>query len=683
MNRKLTLLLIVLIGICAISHASAADNLTDAEALSADVHDESFSLDITDLDYQISENASNTHYVNPSDNVQSAIDSAKDGDTIYLSGTFELNNALNINKTLNIVGYAGGAVIKPDDFNFKDIRFFNIGSAASNVVLKNLVFTDGNNGFGGAIHWQGNGGSIVNCQFNNNIAKSGHGGAVVLEGNGCRIENCIFNKNRASQDDGGAIWIGGDDCQINNCTFDDNHASQNGGAMVLNGENIKLRDCNFTDNYANKLGGAIFVKGMRNTVSNSTFDGNYVLNPDDLTSIANGGAIFSGGENLAIDGSSFTNNRANTYGGAVYLDDYNVVRKSYFLDNHALVGKDIYANPSSDVNLCNFTRLYNESESVVVYGLVKNPSDNNSFTTLKVDSSVVFSASMIFKYGASGSILVTVDGGTIEAKNIRVLNHSEAKIAFKSNTITVSGLKVGKYILRVTTTPDENHISVDSDLNITVEKATAAIRASKMTVALKSGAVWKVTIVDSRNKKPIEGMNVTLQIFTGKKYRTVNMTTNSKGEVSYKTGDLSKGKHKVVVSANHEGYEFNTLKSSISVIKPKELTFKLQAKVVDNDGSLLSYTVLDKKTGKGINNVEFIVKIYTGKKYKTYSLVSKKVKGSKKTYNGALGFSTNKFTAGNHKVVIMPASIKYKGSTKTTLKIKKSATKGPKYFRRI
>ena len=174
-------------------------------------------------------------------------------------------------------------------------------------------------------------------------------------------------------------------------------------------------------------------------------------------------------------------------------------------------------------------------------------------------------------------------------------------------------------------------------------------------------------------------MKLTLKVYTGKKYKKVTVKTNSKGEASYKTRGLSKGIHKVIVSASHSGYNFNTLKSSITVVKPVSLKFKIQSKKDEAGGSIRSFIVMNKKTKKGINGVKVKVLIYTGKKYKSYTLKSSK----KDKYKGAFGFATNDFSAGNHKVVLKPVSIKYKGSFKTSITIKKSAAKGPRFFRVI
>ena len=306
-----------------------------------------------------------------------------------------------------------------------------------------------------------------------------------------------------------------------------------------------------------------------------------------------------------------------------------------------------------------------------------------NITVNNVKSKVTLKTGVIFEYGSSASIHVTVDGGIVEGKNIQILNHPEAKITLSGDVITISGLNVGSYILSVTSTPDSDHTAATSNVDVTVKKATAVISASEATVALKSGAMWVVKIVDSKSKNPIAKMNVALKVYSGKKFTVINLKTNSKGEVSYQTRKLSKGTHKIVVSVTDSRYNFNTLTSSIKVVKQTPLKFKLKKKVDDNGGSLRSFLVLNKKTKKGVNGIKVKVLIYTGKKYKTYTFKTKKIKGKKVTYNGAFGFATNKFSVGKHKVKIMPASIKYKGSVKTTIKITKKARKGPKFMREV
>ena len=696
MNRKILLIFLIFISVCAISHASAADD-TDIVADSGDIETQMIneeSIETSASDESVLENDNGhednvltdgvIHHVTPKDDIQQAVDLANAGDTILLNGTFTIENEIKINKTLNIVGDGDGAELKVSTLISNRPRIFNIDSMASNVILSNLKCSYYRcNSCGGAVLWQGNNGLVKNCEFISGDYIGTYGAAIVIRGDNCNIEECTFTKNTADLY-GGAVVVEGDNCNISNCNFNENRANQYGGAVVLSGSNGIIMNCNFNANHAAKKGGAVVVNGTDNKITNCNFTGNYVSDSANISDNLGGGAIFSDCDTLTIDDCNFTMNTASaSFGGAIVLGKNNRIRNSFFKDNSALLGNAIFSNSISYVMSNVFVIPYNGSQSDEIYGSEISISNDNEFDRIKLDSVVKFTASMIFEYGATGSIYVTVEGGTIKQEDIWVVNQKNAKIGYSKNMITVSNLPVGTFKLRVRTTPDENHTSVESDLGITVKKATAVIRASKLTVALKSGASWVIKIVDSRNNKPIANMKLTLKIFTGKKYKEVSVTTNSKGEAYYKTNKLSKGNHKVEVSASHPGYNFNKLKSSIKVIKPTALKYKLQAKVNDNGGALLSYMVLNKKTKKGVNGIKIKVLIYTGKKYKTYVLKTKKVKGKKKTYHGAMGFSTNEFSVGKHKVKLMPVSIMYKGSTTTSIKIKKASKKIPPYFRKI
>ena len=133
------------------------------------------------------------------------------------------------------------------------------------------------------------------------------------------------------------------------------------------------------------------------------------------------------------------------------------------------------------------------------------------------------------------------------------------------------------------------------------------------------------------------------------------------------------------------GYTNKAVTSSVKIIKPTELKFKLQQKKSNSKGEVgISYLVSDKKTGKGINGVKFKCLIYTGKKYTTHYLTTKKIKGANTVYDGAIGFITNQYSVGKHTVKLLPVNIKYKGSLTTSFTIiKTKAASGGKYFRII
>ncbi len=683
MNRKIILFLLVLVSICAISHVSAADNSDIQTQITGEIA-------VDDSADKVSQDADDSELSDEDEEfreIQYLIDNAQEGDTISLEGkNYTCDYLINVNKPVTIDG--NGATIKANLSTNYQTSFFNVNS--SSVVLKNIKFNGAIFLFGGAITWQGDDGIITNCEFSDNMVRGEYAiaGALLILGNNCHITDCTFRNNEAYQH-GGAILANATGTVISNCEFINNKATNEGkygGAVLLWGDDCLVENSTFTNNYCTHYGGAIaLLTSVNNRIVNCKFNGNYVTEKKNLTNQSDfigGGAIFSISDGLVIDNCSFIGNTApEALGGAISLGYNNTVKNSTFKENSALVVDDIFASESSKIISNSFLLGYQKTIENSVYGVDESVllSSNNIFNKTKINSAVTFSAGMVFEYTRSGSITVKVDGGIVELKNIRVLNHPEAKISFSDNLLTVSGLDVGSYTLRVTTTPDENHNAVDGDLPITVNKATAVIKASAVTVALKKGNLWTVTIVDSVTNAPISGMQVTLKVYTGSKVNTVTLTTDANGVASYQTKGLAQGTHLVVVSATHSGYNFNTLTSSIKVIKPKALTIKIQKRSDDKKGSLVSFIVKDKKTKKGLNGVKLKLLIYTGKSYITINLKTKKVG----KYKGAVGYSTNKLSVGKHKVVLMPAGIEYTGSKTTFMKIKKSAKKYPAWETKV
>ena len=610
--------------------------------------------------------------VNTTVDIQDAIDLANPGDTIKLKGTFKFDddnsNTIQISKSINILGVGDGANITTD---YNEMGYFKI--TASNVFLSNLKFIGSSKS---AINWQGDNGIISHCEFKNNYANNA--GALLLAGNNCNVTNCAFTGNNAVSY-GGAIVANGQNNRIINSTFRYNYVeyadsiSIYGGAIYSNCPSLIIDNCKFIGNFVKNKGngGAVFINASRNNISKCDFNENYVSD-----STEGGGAIYSNSQYLTITGCTFNKNQAkNGNGGAIYLGGFGTVSNSNFEDNSAKNGNSIYVKDVeySKVKSNTFVVETNDVIKNAVYGFsvseLKN--NNNVFTVLKTDSKIIFDASMIFEYGSSGKIQVKVEGGKIVQKNIKVLGHPEAKITYSKNVITVSNLPVGKYTLQVTTTPDDDHLAVKKTLSIKVNKATAVIKASKITVALKKGTYWSIKIVDSKSGKGISNMKITLKVYTGKKYKKMSLKTNSKGVASYQTKSLSKGKHKVKISATHSGYNFNALTSYIKVIKPTSLKFDVNRKTY-RDGATLSIMVKNKKTKKALNGVKVKLLIYTGSKL-TKTVILKTLTHENK--KGVVGYATNELTVGKHKVKIVPYHIKYSGSAKSYLKILKSAKK--------
>ena len=97
MKRKTVILLLILIGICTISHASANDNLNETISEAQSIDDEiAINEEVTE-DNQI---ASNNSYRD----IQHQIDNATEGGTIYINGSYDCDYIIHVNKTVEIVG---------------------------------------------------------------------------------------------------------------------------------------------------------------------------------------------------------------------------------------------------------------------------------------------------------------------------------------------------------------------------------------------------------------------------------------------------------------------------------------------------------------------------------------------------------------------------------------------------
>ena len=297
----------------------------------------------------------------------------------------------------------------------------------------------------------------------------------------------------------------------------------------------------------------------------------------------------------------------------------------------------------------------------------------------KIDSKVSFSKKAIsFKYAKSGSVVLTLEGCSVKLEDISVVGQ-KAKITLKDNTVGVSNLAVGTYTLKVTTTPDNVHNSVDGEIKITVTKNTAKIKVNKQTFAYKKAGKWAITLKDSSGKA-ISKAKLTLKVYTGKKAKAYKSTaTNSKGVAYFnKIKALSLGNHKVVVSFSHKGYKCKAVSSSIKVIKPTPVKFKIVPNTTPK-GFSISVIVKDKTGKKYVNGVKVNISVGSGKNKKTITVIS----GNYGKGKGVCAYSTNMLPVGTHKITVTSAVVNYVGSASSKVALKASAKKIPPWWEKI
>ena len=112
---------------------------------------------------------------------------------------------------------------------------------------------------------------------------------------------------------------------------------------------------NFTDNAANTNGGAIYTtKSINMSIADSSFSKN---------NASSGGAIYSSVSNSSLEKVNFTDNLAKTNGGAIYLTTTNQsIEGSTFNGNNATSGSAIYHN-SGSLNISSTELLENQAKA--------------------------------------------------------------------------------------------------------------------------------------------------------------------------------------------------------------------------------------------------------------------------------------------------------------------------------
>ena len=407
--------------------------------------------------------------------LNNAINGNKDKD-VYLNGNYKYNpetdsdfkNGILIKR--NVTVHGNGHTL---DGNH-EARIFQV--TASDVVVHDITFVNGNSTTGGAMH----GGSAVNCTFTNNTATN-KGGAMYSSS----AINCTFTNNNATR--GGAIY----ECSAINCTFTNNIATNDGGAMYRS----SAENCTFTNNTAT-LGGAMYSGSAINctftnntatlggamhsgSAENCTFTNNTATNDGGAmqggsainctftnNTATRGGAMNRGSavnctftNNTATRGGAmhhssavnctFTNNTAD-YGGAMYSGS---AENSIFKDNHRTNGKnnDLDATTS---NNCIFI--------------------SPTSTTAK---SVAYSQDIVIE--AANDIPDSIENPVIIFNNNKIIN--TATISINGREITISGLNTtGNYEIcyyneTINDNGDKNYNRVKLDLlkaNMTIDFVT-------------------------------------------------------------------------------------------------------------------------------------------------------------------------------------------------------------------
>ena len=297
----------------------------------------------------------------------------------------------------------------------------------------------------------------------------------------------------------------------------------------------------------------------------------------------------------------------------------------------------------------------------------------NSSLVINKKQAVLTASDRTILYGSGTTVIVTAKdkktGKTLPNVYILLQVYTSSKkvsnFLVKTDSKGVArfstGLTVGKH--KVIMTVFDNYYNSSSITRyVTVKKTTGQFSAPKVSTYYKSGKVFKIKLTNTKNKALMYGASVNIKVFISKnRYYNLTGTTNANGLVQFKI-TFKPGTYKVVVSSADKGYTAKSITSQIKVSKSPIKMAPTSLKV--KKGKYFKVKVTSTKSKKVLSGIKVKVKVYTGKKYKTYT-----IKTNKK------GIASLKISqkVGKHKVVLTPAQTKYyTGKTVTkTLKVTK------------
>ena len=246
-------------------------------------------------------------------------------------------------------------------------------------------------------------------------------------------------------------------------------------------------------------------------------------------------------------------------------------------------------------------------------------------------------------------VLLQVYTSSNKVSNFLVKTDSKGVARFST------GLTVGKHKV-IMTVYDNYYNSSSITRYVTVKKTTGQFSAPKVSTYYKSGKVYKIKLTNTKNKVLMYGATVNIKVYiTKNKFYNLTGTTNANGLVQFKI-TFKPGTYKVVVSSADKGYTAKSVTSQIKVTKSPIKMTPTALKV--KKGKYFKVKVTSTKSKKVLSGVKVKVKVYTGKKYKTYTI---------KTNSKGIASLKIKQKVGKHKIVLTPALTKYY-SAKTVTK---------------
>lgn len=543
---------------------SADENMTTHNMPLSDLGENAIQTDASNNNKLVSEDFANTQndvsnnshikYVegNTFKDIQDAINSASENDTLILNGTYIGNGQhIVVNKSITITSENNNGIIDANKTN----RCLYI--SANNVILKNISITNGLRDWnmqvpafsenriegdtldaGSAIYWAGNNGQLINCKVHDNLhAHDGHeGNCVYWEGlNGSIINSSFYSNYYYNMIDGikteypivsgfihghyeGNIW---QDCYFDNVTINAKSKLTFNKIVVYN-DKISFKIVN--ENNIPYINDSIKIH-----IYNNGYDCIFNAKTDEngFSSITLPSNLTVGKYNIEFYAKVL---KGRTYGGLppneILLDEYyanesimnssiSVVKSTAILKSSNLILRFDYSNPYFTVKLLD--------------------NKNNPIKDSKIKINIYNKNKLIKTY------YITTNSQGI------------AKLPFL--------LYVGNYKLHIYSL-NKNYNTKEITKIIRITKAPTIIKTQSI---VKKNKAFKIQILNTI-KNPIQNILLKIKVFTGKTYKIYNAKTNSKGFAILNAKNLKIGNHKIQITTTNPNWQINK-KTTLKITK--------------------------------------------------------------------------------------------------------------------
>lgn len=423
------------------------------------------------------------------------------------------------------------------------------------------------------------------------------------------------------------------------------------------------------------VGSANVVDGVASCVYNPDNSGNFTLI-----------AVFTSSESYA-DNNKSSNIEVKKAKTTLSLDNFNATYKSKMnltatVNSYTTVNEGIvvfYVNGSyvGSANVVNGVVSYSYVPNIVgEFDLIAIYESSNNFESSKNNSTInivkcVASLTLTVNesyYKAVSITLNLTDSNGIPVSGVKLLisvGNNSFYLTTDSNGLAKRYLPYAPGTYKVVAKVSDDNIICDSiSKSIKIIKATnSLITPTKLTTSYKSGKNFVVKV--TKNSIPLVGVKLSLKVYTGTKYKTVSIVTDSNGIAKYAGSNLNVGTHKVIVSCSEPKSCMNASAKKSYIVISKAPTTVSAPKVTFKYGSnsYFKVSVKSKITTKPVSALKLYLKIYTGFKYKVYAVTTNS--------NGIASYNTKNLAVGNHKVVISSANGNYNVATSSTITIKK------------